>query len=576
LSKEGQDLARAGEFQSFDDVGVEFLKQGDDECHWLVQTTKTKIETAFQWNCFLPEGITETKDGRELKVWQINDELVPIANESTTNANIFRQYIHRKCKKTQFLIQQSEIAYNRLFEYLSKGKAKKIFYELTNIGHIDDKVWNLGNVCIINGNIVPADEQINIYNDVYMIQTTDALNITIDKDKMIRAFDGLLPFYPDFPMIIGWCTAQIFYRKLVDNDIKLPLLFLHGGSGSGKSTLAETCLMLHGVMPKAIESRFRVSMATKTSSAARDRLRDMLFSLPLHIDEYHDKDWEEFKAMYDRSGAKKAKFKTEKDTYALGINSGTIISSVKPPLGNETDELVNRCMYIEMSKSTHFINRKTGKDFDEELWDAKKYLSGWIVEVILNYSWEEFFDNYMRLRQESFLGHIYEKESRIDSNFRLVMAGWEFAKGYFKDYKMPENYWLHKYNELIKWCKGRGVSHKFARAVCRAANHIFYKDKFKISEVPCMFEDEEYVMVRFNFNADLWQSLIEMDNRAEKLLNSISMREVEKSIEEDYPKILRSWHKKSGLLNLGVRKKEIDNITNLMRDSEKSGTGAEL
>jgi ABC-type oligopeptide transport system ATPase subunit len=453
-----------------------------------------------------------------------------------------------------------------MFEYIAKAKAKKIFYVMSDIGHIHDKVWNLGNLCIINGNVVPSDELISIEDNVYMLQMTDSLQININPEKMKKGLIGLANFYPDFPMIMGWATAHIFYRQLAERRINLPLLFLHGSSESGKSTLAEVILMLHGAKRGEIEKAFRASMASKTSTAAMDRKRQQLHSIPMHIDEYHDKDWESFKALYDRSGAIKSKSRTEKETYSMEINCGTIISSCNPPTSHETEELVNRCLYVEMSQTTH--RDFNGKDFEETLYECHEYLGSYIIEVILNHDIDSFLTTFMSLKRTSFFAGLEVKKSRIESNFRLAMAGWEFAKQYFPDYKMPEKFWEKKYEELLKWCKGQGVANKFLRVLCRAYHHVYHRDKFILAPTPFYFEDEEYQFLHFKFNSDLWMGMIELDNRAEKLLAGVTMQQVESAVRLEMPKRLKNCAYKTGNWVLALRTKELESVKSMMKDKE--------
>ena len=484
--------------------------------------TKAPLKV-FDFDSFIPEGTIYNDRNEQAQLFYINGELTPIGQVDIVSISAFKLALASKRKTSMIYMYTShETAYNRLFEYIANCKSHRKYVQLSGVGHIEDKVWNLGNILYLNGKIVPVDNVVTTNRKTYLIDITEDLEFNLDREKMLETLSNMPKYYgKDLPTIMGWITAHVFFRYMIDRQIKFPMLFLHGGTGSGKSTLANMILHVFGVSPKAL-TRIHFSLAGKSTTNAVNNIRDTLNSIPIVLDEYKDMYAGELKVYYDRGSAVKARKTQDNQVYEKEVKSGTVVASVGISKNPET---INRCAYVRLDTLSH------NPDFTKDIERNLKYMGTYLVEVLDKFDPDLFFERAEEI-ENMIIDTFTVKETRLAKNYSLIMAGWEFAKDYFKGYKVIDNYWESKLEFIHHTVSSESYTDRFKRLLIRVL-----KDKNHKGLVTWVYKrggaakrqdninGKPYYWIKFNFNANLWQSVIELDRRISNCID-IPMEEM--------------------------------------------------
>ena len=517
----------------------------DKSSGWLFPTTKKNQPVlCFSFKSFLPEGILTLDNGEKEDMYYVNEELMSIRNEDISSVMTFKSNFLKKRKTDKiFLIPSHDVAYARLFEYIAKSKADRQYLKVKGLGNVYEGVWNLGNICIYNGHIRPFDKVLYASDKICLLEEYDCLSININKDNMQKALSAMAKFYPyDLPTILGWAVCQTFYKLLKENQLKIPILFMHGESGTGKSELAKAILAIYGVQRNADVNKFMTSLSGESTFNAINNLRDNLFSIPMFFDEYRDLHYEKMKGYFDMISAVKAVKSQDNRIYEKKVSSGTMLGAVN--ISNQP-ELINRCAYVRMKKPT----QETSIAFQNEFTPMLKYLSSFLIEIVNKYHYEDFMENYHK--NLKYLRDLKAtKSSRVIESYAMVKAGWDFAKEYMPGYKSIDNYDNKIYSEPEYWIRKlefvkdrtaeSSLPEKIVSLLCRMAADKYYQDKyFKIEKTDMEYEGRDYWMLTFVFSEQLWQVIREVDNKGSRNLQFINRQEVRDAFKYSYPEQLK-------------------------------------
>jgi len=354
----------------------------------------------------------------------------------------------------------------------------------------------------------------------------DRIFVNYNQDKYNQLMLSMDIYYKNkMPIIIGWATAQAFCLQLKNDQLKIPILFLHGLTTGGKTTLSDVILAMYGVdMTGKNKDNFRVSLSSNSTTKGASRLRDELCSIPMHFDEYTDDFKEKAKTWYDRASDILAVKSTDNQVYQREINSGTIISSVNI---SKYPELINRCVYVSFDTNRH----ENAAAFDTDIMENLQYFGSFIVDTVMNYTVEDLDREYNK-SLEYFDKLMPGGSPRVKKNYALVRAGAKLNKHLLS----PENqhnldradYWINKMNWVQDKEKSFGLTDVIMGTIVRIINEgrentemYFKANKNKTS----IINGREYTLVYIKISDASWALVREYNNRANRELNNISQQE---------------------------------------------------
>ena len=386
-------------------------------------------ERVFGWKTIRRECVIEETDGNEKILYVILDvdgRKIKLANSDFKSAASFRDSMLRFIDVHMHTSDPQ--VYNSLFNYLDRTKKEMCYTHLHGVGRVRSDVWNLGNVVIMNGKLMPFEPSfLTKENAGLMLTETKAVRV-IERSNANASFYGKLDtmfrYYDNWAAVaIGWAFANIFFTE--EKGKGFPILFIHGKTASGKTQLAHVILSMFGVYSPA-STGFKINM-TDATAVAMSRVKQNAMCIPHIFDEYggHNgvdraRHFQKLKAFYDASSRTRAYKDNTNDVDSLDVNSGTIMTACSREV---EPEAVNRCVYINMDGVKQ---SKSSMDWAKEFQGSSIHdLSPFIINAIIYSDYEKWryaYEKCYELLLES------QADSRIVENYAKVYAGYETVR----------------------------------------------------------------------------------------------------------------------------------------------------
>lgn len=380
-------------------------------------------------------------------LFRIDGYDITIPQSAVSNAQAFREVILRRKPGLTYMSLSNSNVYDVLFGYLERTQSKLVVDYAPGVGNVARDVWNLGNVVITNGNILPFDQIIHTEESKgYLLDDVSEQIYAEASKSFFKKMGQLFDFYGERAAIaIGWSFANIYYQKILSKCGGFPVLFIHGRTKSGKSQLAHLILSMFGVKNPESNSEFKLSMEKSTANAM-SRIKDRAFGIPTLFDEYgsnwkhNDEHYITLKSLFDASGRTMASFSNDNKTRKLNVRSGSIFTACNK---EQREEGVNRCVYVNMDGVS---DDKDSKEF-EILYQGlgRRDMCAFLPYAIVRSHYNEWVKAYDEAYEK--VRHI-KCGSRVHANYAIVMAGYEIVKRMMgKLAKLPDiddNWWIYQ------------------------------------------------------------------------------------------------------------------------------------
>lgn len=369
---------------------------------------------------------------------KVDGHEITIPQRALSSAQSFREVILKNKPGLTYMSLSVNVAYDILLNYMDRTQRGVTVYYAPGIGNVARDLWNLGNVVISNGRILPYESIIYTEEEKgYLLDDVQEHIYAEASKEFFKKMLKLFEFYGEKAAIaIGWAYANIYYQKILSKCGGFPILFLHGRTKSGKSQLAHLILSMFGVKNPENSSDFKLSMEKATANAM-GRVKDKAWGIPTLFDEYganwkhNDEHYVTLKSLFDASGKTTAKFSNDNQTKKLNVRSGSIFTACNK---ESREEGVNRCVYLNMDGVS---DSKDSKEF-ERLYQGlgRRDMGAFLPFAIIRSSYQDWAKAYDEAYEK--VRHI-KCGSRVHANYAIVMAGYEVVKQMLvKQIKLPE------------------------------------------------------------------------------------------------------------------------------------------
>lgn len=267
--------------------------------------------------------------------------------------------------------------------FLKSGVKKvKIF---DGYGRVEDNLWIFDNAAIHQGKAYYADE-----NGITWIKDGDyegVRTVSYGQGKQLRLpnnpfgskyiIEQLFRFYPvNFAWIaIGYATATIFFREIVNEFGVFPILFCWGSTEKGKTFYADII--------KSMTGAGMMDDPNAENTTAKGALREAcrLHCMAIVLNEFKGQHKEELiRAWYNLNPQIRAKKSNDLRTEKTNFNSAGIMTNIFLP---KAEDVINRLMVVDFHTFTPDVSLKTAHDkWKNEGERMKNRNAGFLVDIL--------------------------------------------------------------------------------------------------------------------------------------------------------------------------------------------------
>ena len=477
-----------------------------------------------------------------------------LKGEDTYGRRQFLKWLHRKTRTCNF--EGSDEAYDRLTCYLRENDHSRTIAFSQYYGNISPGIWLFDNGVIKDGEILRADQDGIVwmpYQGHEGIRTArqteaedeDVLEQLIPEEyfSLREIIDNTLKFYPiEMAMVmIGYAAATFCRTKIARYFSCFSHLLMKGDSDAGKTK----ALNLVRSWLNAAEAP---TDTCDTTSKAFMRHIAAFINMPLELTEYVSKFEGVMKNIYDQNLYSKAKNTGGNETTNPVVNTSVIFTCEHTPTGKS---LINRCMILDFDEFKY--DPKARGDYDE-FWDQcvnERKGFGFLLELCKS----DITDHILKRIKE--LGQALVRDKRIRKGSSRLINTYAIVFGAFSAvYNLPNHraYMRDRFKIGGKELSLDYVIDIIAEMVRKSTQMIEGQDTLQtffgltntlynagpLRDLIQLLPTKEVPdKVRFHLG-DVFNIVIQHDNRGKQMLKNITMTDISKRIREKYDVVAKS------------------------------------